>query len=594
MKRTNIASLSLVLLLATACASTQTASSPTARAAEPATPEEAAVALSDAYVAAQMETFPESGMFFGYPRADNAGLGDNSLEAVKRWEQRQDDFLGRARALPAFAPGTRAWLAKGLLIDRLETSVATRVCHEELWSIGSLSGWQSDFHGIAAVQPVGSQKARADALHRFHLMARVVDNEIANQREGLRVGVVASRANTVRMLHELDGLLSLPPEKWPFLEPADRDPDPAFRSSLVAIMRDELVPATRRHRDFLANEYLPRARDSFGLGGLKDGEACYRAAIRRGTTRDLSAEEIHALGLRRLDALKAEMAEIGEKAFGTRDLTKIRRALEAVPTANSSPEALMARASSAVERARAALPRAFHRLPKGRLVVMPIPEFQAKGGASAHYNGSMNDGAFEGIYWLNTFVPPRGGDEAVAFHEGIPGHHLQVALAAEGGDAPDIARYTWNIPYGEGWALYAERLADELGVYSSARDRAGMVTSEAFRAARLVVDTGIHAMGWTREKAIAFMLENVDDNRTLYESEVDRYAGWPGQALGYMIGALEIRGLRENARARLGPRFNLAAFHDLVLEGGEVPLPMLRERVELWVRQNRGVAARGP
>jgi uncharacterized protein (DUF885 family) len=577
---------SLVLLVfALGCASTQIPSPTTAGATQPESPEAAALALADAYVAARMETFPESATFRAYPRANHAGLSDNSLAGVARWEKQEDAFLAQARALPAFAPGSRAWLAKGILIERLESSNAARVCREELWSVGSVSGWQDWLPQLAAVQPVGSEKARADALQRFHRFGTYVDIEIANQREGLRLGIVANRRNTQRMLEELEGMLALPAEKWPFLAPADRDPDSGFRMALVAIVRDEIAPATRRHRDFLASEYLPKARTSFGLAGTKNGEACYRAAIRRGTTQDLSPREIQELGMQRLKALRAEMTAAGLKAFGTSDLSKIWRALDAPAPSTPAPQQALALASATVERAGAALPRAFHRLPKGKLIVQAIPEFQAKGGASAHYSGSMKNGAYEGIYWFNTVLPPRPADESVAFHEGVPGHHLQVALAAEGGDAPDVARYIGNNAYGEGWALYSERLADELGLYSSEVNREGMLVAESFRAARLVVDTGIHAMGWTREQALEFLLQNVGNNPKLYAAEVDRYAAWPGQALGYMVGALEIRRLRDDAKARLGAKFDLAAFHDVVLEGGIVPLPMLHERVELWIQE---------
>jgi uncharacterized protein (DUF885 family) len=583
--------LRITLFLAVLAAGCATA--PPGAGKEPGDSNEAeALALSDAYVAAYMEAFPEWATVLGYPRAQHGRLSDHSLAGVARWQAQEDAFLAKARALPSFTPGSRAWVARGILISRLESAIAVRPCRDELWSVGSISGWPFVYQQFAAAQPVGSEATRTEAIQRLHRLAEAVDVEITNQREGLRLGYIANRENTERMVRELEGLLSLPAGRWPVLITADNDGTPKFREALIAVVRDELLPATRRHRDFLASDYLPKARASFGVGGIPAGEACYRGAIRRGTTQEMSPKELHALGLKRLEELRTELAAVGEKAFGTNDLRQIRGVLDrSKPVV--SPETAMARASAAVERARLQLPRAFHRLPRGKLVVLPIPEFQAKEGATAHYSGAMKDGAYDGIYWFNTLLPPRPNNEATAFHEGVPGHHLQHALAAEGGDAPDIARYTRNTPYVEGWALYAERLADELGVYSSEEARAGMVLSEVFRAARLVVDTGIHAMGWSREQALSFLLVSVSDNRKLYEGEVDRYSAWPGQALGYMVGALEIRKLREDARATLGPRFDLAAFHDLVLEGGSLPMPMLRERVTLWAKDGAAQAAVG-
>ena len=578
---------SAVLLAVAACAARRPAAAVGAPAA-PVSAEEAALALADEFVARQMEYFPEMATFLGWPEADHARLLDNSLAGVAAWQRVEDETLARARRIGGLAPGSRAWVAHGILVESLEASVEARACRGELWRVGSLAGWHSLAVQLAAIQPTGTPRARSDAIARLRQLPSRVDQEIANQREGLRLGIVQNRPNIERMVDELDGLLALPPEKSPLLAPAERDPDPAFRAELSRIVAEEIAPAARRHRDFLASEYLPRARPGFGVGGLPGGEACYRAAVREGTTLQRSPRELHELGLRRLREIHAEMAAIGADRFGIGDAAKLRAALEADRAyAYASRDESVARASAAVERAQAALPRAFARIPKGRATVRPIPEFQAKGGQAAHYSGSLKDGAYQGIYWINTADAARKsklGDESVAFHETVPGHHLQIALAAEGGDAPLIARYVFNVAYAEGWALYAERLADELGLFSTPFDRVGMLVNEALRAARLVADTGIHAMGWTREQALRFMLENVEDDPVGLAAEVDRYSAWPGQALGYMVGAMEIRRLREEARAALGPRFDLAAYHELVLGGGSVPLPMLRERVALWVK----------
>lgn len=563
-----------------------------AEAAAPGTPaERAALALADEYVARRMDHFPEMATFAGWPKADHARLMDNSLAGVAAWQQYEDDVLARAKAQGGLRPGSPAWVAHGILVEDLETSVQARACRGELMRVGSLGGWHSFAVQMAAIQPVGTPKARTDALARFGQLPSRVDNEIANQREGLRLGLVANRPNAERMLKELDGLLALPAEQSPFLAPTERDRDPAFRAAFVKVVTDGITPAAKRYRAFLADEYLPRVRPGFGIGGLPGGEACYAAAVRAGTTLQASPKELHELGLRRLAEIHAEMAAIGARDFGVADAAKLRALLEKDPKyAYASPEESVTRARAALARAEAALPRAFSKLPRGHATVKPIPDFQAKGGAAAHYSGSLHDGAYEGIYWINTADASRKselGDESTAFHETVPGHHLQLALAAEGGDAPLIARFAHNTAYVEGWALYAERLSDELGLFSTPFDRVGLLVNEALRAARLVADTGIHAMGWSREQALQFMLENVENDPVGLAAEVDRYSAWPGQALGYMVGAMEIHRLREAAKGALGPKFDLPAFHELVLGGGSVPMPMLRERVGQWVQARR-------
>jgi uncharacterized protein (DUF885 family) len=551
-------------------------------------PDAAALALGDEYVAATFARYPEWGTIIGYPGGDPAAITDNRPEAVAAWVAREDAFLARARAISGLIPSTPGWVARGIALETLEASVASRGCKYELWSVSSFDGWQGGSAMLAALQPVGTPERRRAAGARLAALPGYVDQEIANLREGVRVGYTASRANVERTVGELDALLATPPERWPHLSPADRDPAPGFRAELEQTVRERLLPATSRYRDYLAGEYLAHAHAAPGVGALPDGAACYRAAIRSGTTLALGPEELHALGEARLRAIRSEMQAIAERSFGTSDVTSLLARLGSDPAHGfRSGEELVARARSAVERAERAMPRVVTRVPQARVEVKPFPEAQARSGAPARYS----PGAEGGVYWVNAWDPehkPRFDAETTAFHETWPGHHLQIAIALAAADRPAASRFLFCNAYVEGWALYAERLADELGLFSSDEERLGLLASESFRAARLVVDTGIHALGWSRERAIEQMIAATGWPRELLAAEVDRYGASPGQALGYMVGALEIRRLRQEVAQALGARFDMRAFHDLVLSDPNVSLAMLGEKVRRWTEAQRG------
>jgi uncharacterized protein (DUF885 family) len=459
--------------------------------------------------------------------------------------------------------------------------------------VSSSDGWQGFSALLAAVQPVGSPERRRAAAERLAALVSYADREIANLREGVRSGYTASRANVERAVAELDALLATAPERWPHLSPADRDPAPGFRAELEQTLRERLLPATRRYREYVAGEYLAHAHAAPGVGALPGGAACYRAAIRSGTTLTRGPDELHALGEARLRAIRVEMQAIAARSFGTSDVTALLARLGSDPAYGfRSGEELVARARSAVERAERAMPRVVTRVPQARVEVKELPEAQARSGGPARYS----PGPGGGIYWVNAWDPPhkpRFDAETTAFHETWPGHHLQIASALAATDRPAASRYLFCNAYMEGWALYAERLADELGLFSSDEDRLGLLASEAFRAARLVVDTGIHALGWSREQAIETLIGATGWPREVLAAEVDRYDASPGQALGYMVGALEIRRLRQDAAQALGGRFEMRAFHDLVLSDPNVSLAMLGEKVARWIEVQRASSRAG-
>ncbi|MFO7587485.1 MAG: DUF885 domain-containing protein [Gemmatimonadota bacterium] len=547
--------------------------------------------VAQEYVDGYYHQFPEEAYEIGYPETPMDRLGDRGQAAMEAWRAREDGWLAELRAIdPAELEGTDAVIPYAFTLDRLEASVARRVCRTELWNVSpTWTGWQSMLASTFAQQPVGTTEERADALARLRSVPAYLNTEVENLRAGLAAGYLAPASNVEGVLRQVDALSAGDPESSPFHEPAARTDDEAFRSDVRSIVDDGIRLALERYRAFLADEY--EGRELVGISANPDGEACYIASIRFHTSLDFDPREIHETGLREMERIQAEMAAIARESFGTDDVKGLLERLRTDPAFTfRSEEEVLAFARAAVKRAQAAVPDWFGYVPDAEIVVRPFPAYlQASGGG--FYSVGSADGSRPGVYELGTHEPEsisRVGMEATAFHESYPGHHLQMSIALFGAGVHPVLRYIYVPSVTEGWGLYAERLADEMGLYGSAVDRLGMLSNEAFRAARLVVDPGMHVLGWTREEAIRFMLDHTAESRGGIESEVDRYLAVPGQATAYMIGRLEIQRLRAKAEERLGPRFDVREFHDAVLADGAVTLPMLREAVDRWMASRSG------
>jgi uncharacterized protein (DUF885 family) len=369
----------------------------------------------------------------------------------------------------------------------------------------------------------------------------------------------------------------------------DHSPE-AFAGSLLSVIDGEINPAIRRYRDFLGNEYLPVARESNAVTDTPGGDACYAAAIRFHTSLDLSPEEIHETGLREMERLHEEMRVIGRRSFGMNDAEELLQHVRSAPSYRfGSEQEILAYTRSAIERGKSAVPDVFGTVAEAEVVVTPYPEYLKITGGG-FYIAASPDGSEPATYEIGTHDPKslgRAEIEATTFHETYPGHHLQQALALKGQGLHPALRYFFFNGTGEGWALYTEGLADEMGLYSSDLSRVGRLSSEAFRAARLVVDPGVHALGWTRQQAIDYMIENTSASEGEVPYEIDRYIAVPAQAVSYMIGSLEIQRLRRLAEERIGDRFDIRAFHDAVIEDGTVTLEMLRSKIEGWIESEQ-------
>jgi uncharacterized protein (DUF885 family) len=556
---------------------------------EAAEPEISAIeALADEYLAAVMDRYPTMGTYFSIEGAQHDRLFDNSLEAQSAWEAREDDWLARLNAIGSPADiGSRDWVTYGIMHEALASAVATRVCRSELWQASDNTGWHRNLPFIFEIQPVDTPEHRQQTLDRLREVPRYIDMEIANLRQGLELGYSAPRVTAqgvpdmVRALDTADTI---------FLDPARRSDDDEFAASVQDIYDEEIAPAINRFADFIQDDYLPNAREEISVSHNTDGAECYPALVRSFATIQPTAEEIHNLGLEQIEKIRGEMRITIDEHFGGGEIeTFLRRINEDPEFTFPNEDAVVQFNVDALDAAKEAMSRAFGTLPIADVLVKPYPEFAETG--VGEYHSSSEDGTRPGIFYIAVTDPTRRSrstQKSTLYHETYPGHHHQGAISLELGDkVHPIARYFWNSGFGEGWALYSERLAEELGLYSEPLDYIGLYSDQGARAARLVVDTGLHTKGWTRQQAVDYMLANTSWTEVDIENDINRYISWPGQATAYMLGMLEIRRLRDLAEEELGEQFDLRAFHDRVVGYGGITLPMLHVSILAWIEEQK-------
>lgn len=429
---------------------------------------------------------------------------------------------------------------------------------------------------------------------RLRAIPRYLDQALERLAEGRAHGLLPI-AHLVQMsVDQIDRFLATDPSPLLLPAPAGWDGADTWQEEVSDVIRDVVEPAFVEHRHSLLRDVLPTGRptDAVGLLNLPDGAARYRGLVRLHTTTERTPEELHELGLRLVGDIHAEFRELGGRLFGKSEIGEIFDHLQNDPGLRwASAEQIITAAETAVRRAEVASVDWFGRLPKAVCTLEQIPELEAEGAAPAYYMPPALDGSRPGTYYTNVNSPRERTSfdlESVAFHEAVPGHHLQISLALELPDLPMIRRLTLFTAYAEGWGLYSERLADEMGLYSSELQRIGMLSADVWRAARLVVDTGMHALGWTRQQAVDYLLDNTPVAPIDVESEIDRYIAMPGQALSYMTGRMEIESLRVRAAAALAARFDVKDFHDVVLGSGGLPLAVLADVVDAWLAERTG------
>jgi uncharacterized protein (DUF885 family) len=547
------------------------------------------VGIANEYLAAWREAFPEFNTFAGIPGARHDRLSNNSAAAERAWEAKENHWLTEMRQIdPDLLIGRPEWVTYGLLREDLEANIGMRACNFRVWNVSPMIGLLARYAPLAGAQPVGTDDLRAQALARWHAFPRIIDTAIANLREGVRGGYTEPKVNVTRVIRSADQILAASPTASPFFAPAKADSTPAFRQAYERLVADEITPAVRRYRDYLANEYLPVARDSISITAIPNGAACNAASIRRHTTLDIPVDQIFDLGTQLVARAESTMRVITIAHYGTSDIRAAMLRVRADSSASfHSREEVVPIAEAILARVRRVVPQVFDILPKAPLVVEPFPAFQEASQPLANYLSPAEDGSRPGVFHVNMAYAMNPGEklrmEGLAFHEGIPGHHFQLAIALERPNVHPLNRYLGNSAYKEGWAIYAETVADGLGLFSSDASRLRWLEDKVYEGVTLVMEAGMHAKGWTRQQAIDYELAHTTRTPVQAAIDVDRRIGWPGQGYSYQIGGLEIRRLRTEAERKLGPKFDVRAFHDRVLEDGTITLPMLRDKIARWL-----------
>jgi len=525
----------------------------------------------------------------------NDRWGDASFEAIERRHAGNRAALERLQAIDraALAPADQVNL--DLFRREYEERVEGHRFRTFLQPINQRGGIQTadELHEELRFETV---KDYEDWIARLRALGRLVDQTIALMDRGIAEKRVHPRIIMERVPGQIAAQIVDDPEKSPFYDPlrelpaAIAEPSRAeLRAAARKAIAETVVPAYRRFWAFFADRYLPACRESVGAFDLPEGEAFYAFRARTYTTTDLTPEQIHELGLAEVKRIRAEMerviARTGFKGSFEEFLTFLRTDERFY---YDDPQELLEAYRATCKRIDPELVRLFGRLPRMPYGVRPIPDPIAPHTTTAYYNGPAADGSRAGAYYVNLYRPetrPKYEIEVLSVHEGVPGHHLQIALAMELGELPKFRRYGGFTAFSEGWGLYSESLGDELGLYQDPYSKFGQLTYEMWRAVRLVVDTGLHRLKWSRAQAIDFFKQNAAKTEHDIVNEVDRYIAWPGQALAYKIGELKIKELRARAARRLGERFDVRAFHDTVLGSGAVPLDVLEKIVDAWIER---------
>jgi uncharacterized protein (DUF885 family) len=550
--------------------------------------------LFDDYWQYRLRRDPERATYLGDHRYDDQ-LYDYSEKARLEEIAAYREFKRRLDAIPrgelAAQDRVSAELFERTIVEFLDLSAYP----EHLMPIKQQESPQITLGMVQTNHPFKTKQDCANYAKRLMGFSKQADDLIAAMNEGIKKGVVRPRITIEQALPQFDNLITDDPTKSVLAEPAKTLTDAsggAESKKLIVDATADAIKSLRRLRDFLKSTYLPKCRDTVGYCFLPDGKTWYRRLAKDHTTTDISPEEAHQLGLDELKRIHAEMRKIAEEVDFKGDLNAFIDRMRTDPAQhNKTPDEIMRRHAAILKRSDANLPKLFGILPKTPYELKEMEPFRAAAAPEAYYYNAPDDGSRPAYFYINTYQPetrPIYTMEPLAYHEAQPGHHLQIAIAQEKKGWPDFRRFEHIDAFIEGWALYSERLGYDLGGYKDPYSRFGQLTFDTWRSSRLVVDTGMHYFGWSRQKAIDFMKDNTGLSEQNIISEVDRYIAWPGQALAYKVGQLEILKLRAEAEKELGPRFDIRAFHDCVLEDGSIPMSMLREKAKKWIAIRKG------
>jgi uncharacterized protein (DUF885 family) len=544
-------------------------------------------ALFEEQYETDLRNFPERATAYGDYRY-NDKLAENSLDAIERRHKTDESFLTRLKAIPSAGFSDQDQLSHDLLIRVLEQRIADYDLKEYEMPINQQNGIHTSLADLPLSMPFDSVKHYEDYIARLHQIPRVLNQTTEVLRAGMKDKLMPVRFLIEKLPVQCQGII----DADPFLIPTKKYPaeisltdQTRLTQQITDAINTDVIPAYKSFVTFLRGEYAPEGRTTLAVTSLPDGEKRYQNNIYGRTTTRMTPDEIHQLGLREIDRIQAEMTAVAKKA-GFADLASFRASIKSNPKyIPTSAEQILDDFRRYIAQMEPKLADLFTLLPKSPVTVEAIPAFQAA--AATHYVTGTPDGKRPGrvvVATANFAERSLIDDEATAYHEGAPGHHMQLSVQQQLTGMPKFRLHGLGFnAYIEGWALYAEQLGKEVGFYQDPVSDYGRLSSELFRAVRLVVDTGIHSKGWTRDQVVDFMRKSGAVDEPTIQSETDRYIAWPAQALSYKLGQLKFRELRERAEKELGPKFDIRKFHDEMLDGGTLPLDLLDARTDKWI-----------
>ena len=535
---------------------------------------------------------PEFASFLGDKRY-NDQLTDYSVQEVNASLSRGRAFIQRLSEIDTTGLPEQERLSAELMLRSLIDDQEGARFKEWQMPINQFSGFHTDLPNLVNDLQFETVKDYDDYIARLKKVPTAFSQNMTNMELGIDEGRMPPQYLLEKVVVQTQTLADQKPTESPFAMPLKKFPkaisaadQKRISAEVLDVIGTQVLPAYQRFAKFLKAEYVPKGRKDPGAWALPDGEAYYAYRVRQSTTLNKSAAEIHQIGLDEVKRDEAEMLAIVHK-LGFADLKSFSAALKENPKMHpASKEALIDAYKSNLAQMQPKLPGLFGTLPKAQLEVVPVPAYIEKDQAAAYYNPGSQDGKRPGRVYVNTYnfaERSLAPVEAVSYHEGIPGHHLQISIAQELSGLPEFRKQSYYTAYTEGWGLYSERLGKEIGFYQDPYSDYGRLEADIWRAIRLVVDTGVHSQHWTRQQMVDYFREHSAIDETNIQAEVDRYIAWPGQALGYKMGQLKILELKEKAQAALGPKFDIKAFHDEILDSGALPLDVLEQRVDAWI-----------
>jgi uncharacterized protein (DUF885 family) len=539
-----------------------------------------------------LRTHPEMATALGDNRY-NDRLSEHSSRFYQSDLDARRKFLGRFQAIDAAGLSAQDTLSRELMIRNLREAIERAQFKPWEMPVNQMGGAPLGLIELATLTPFNNVHDYDHYLSRLHQIPRLLEQLIRNMRQGIEDRLMPPRYLLEKVAIQAQEISDKDAEASPFAKPVDKFPanisahdQQRLRSAVQAAIKGEILPAYKRFTAFARDEYAPQGRSEPGVWALPHGTARYRSEIRRITTTDFTPDQIHQIGLKQVAETEAEMLVLAHK-LGFNDLGRLNQQIKSdrsfYATSGEQVVDLYTKYTRQMEKQ---LPQLFGRLPQNTLVVIPMDPFRAKNAVPADYTPGAQDGSRPGRINVNQWDPEHRlvlNIEAIAYHEGVPGHHLQISIAQELSEMPAFRRNGDYTAFIEGWALYAERLGKEIGLYQDPYNDYGRLENEMWRAIRLVIDTGVHEKHWSREQMVDFFHRYTAMDEPNVQSEVDRYIAWPGQALAYKLGQLEILLLRDEARQKLGGKFDLRAFHDEVVGSGPLPLDVLHAQVERWI-----------